>query len=171
MRRTVLIMLAGLALPIAALAADKPSTSKLMDELGACRAITGATERLACFDAASDRLITARKKGDLLVLDRGVVVERKKARFGLAMTDGAVFGGGIEDQATEVKEVETTVSQVVEATASRYHIAMANGMVWETTEPLRYSPKIGAKAVLSAGLLGAFKLKTDGLIVKVKRVR
>lgn len=172
MRRTVLITLAAIVLPAGlAVAADKPSTSKLMDELASCRAIAGATERLACFDAASDKVITARKKGDLLVLDRGVVVERKKARFGLALTDGAVFGGGVEDQATEVKEVETTVKEVGEASYGRYHIAMANGMVWETTEPVRYTPKIGAKAVLSTGLLGAFKLKTDGLIVKVKRVR
>lgn len=172
MRRPVLFAFAAMLFPAGtAFAADRPSTSKLMDDLAACRGIAGAAERLACFDGAADKVVAARGKGELLVLDRGVVVERKKARFGLSLTDGNVFGGGAEDKATEVKEVETTVKDVADASYGRYNIAMANGMVWQTTEPVSFPPKIGAPIKLSAGLLGAFKATIRGSNVKVKRIR
>lgn len=171
MRRFMLIALAG-AMPLAPALAQKGPTSRIVDELAACRAITGDVERLACFDKASETLVAARKKGDLLVLDREVVVQRKKARFGLALTDGNVFGGGVEDQATEVKEVESTIREVGDASYGRYNIGLANGMVWQTTEPVPVPPKAGAPIKLEKALLGAFKATINKRhAVKVKRLK
>ena len=171
-RNTVFIAIAAL-LPLSSVAAqDKSQTSKVMDDLTACRAVTGDAERLACFDRTAETLVAARTKGDLLVLDRDRVVERKRARFGLALTDGAVFGGGIEDKATEVKEVNTTIREVADGPYGRYNIGLANGMVWQTTEPMRMPPKVGADVQLTEGLLGAFKMKVANReTVKVKRTR
>lgn len=155
-----------------ACAEDKVSPSRTMDELAACRAIGDATARLACFDRAAERVVAARTKGDLLVIDRARVVERKRARFGLAMTDGAVFGGGPEDDATEVKELDSTIREVRPASYGLWTMALANGSVWQTTESLMYAPKANEKIKLKTALLGAFKASIDGgRAVKVKRIR
>ena len=117
-------------------------------------------------------MIAARKKGDLLVLDRGMVVERKKARFGLALTDGNVFGGGAEDQATEVKEVETTIKEVADASYGRYNIGFANGMVWQTTEPISMARQDRRADQAERSLARSFQVVgTGGESVKVKRIR
>jgi hypothetical protein len=173
MRHTAVLVAMAALLPAGlAGAADKPApTSRIFDDLAACRAITVDAERLACFDRTAGNAVAARSKGDLLVLDREKVVERKRARFGLALSDGAVFGGGIEDKATEVTEVNSTIREVGDGPYSRYNVGLANGMVWQTTEPMRGVPKVGADVNLTNGLLGAFKMRTGGQMVKVKRLR
>lgn len=172
MRRTAVFFAIATLSASPAAAQNKAQTSKVMDDLAACRAVAADAERLACFDRTAATLVAARTMGDLLVLDRERVVERKRARFGLALTDGAVFGGGIEDKATEVTEVNSTIREVADGPYSRYNIALANNMVWQTTEPMRMAPKVGAEVKLTEGLLGAFKMKVAGReTVKVKRTR
>ena len=153
-------------------AQDNAGSTRLVDALAQCRSITGDTDRLACFDRSAAAVVAARQSGDLLVMDRTRVVERKRAGFGLAMDDTAMFGGGPEDKATEVREVDSTIQSVASGGYARFDMALANGSVWQTVEPVRFPPRAGQSINLTAGLLGSFKAKiNDGAVVKVKRLR
>lgn len=163
-----------LALVVAhAAAAAQTDTTRTVDQLAECRAVTGDAERLACFDRLAERILAARKSGDLLVLDRKQVVERKRRTFGLTNPSGDVFGGGAEDKATEVSELETTV-QSVAATAGvgRWNIQLANGMVWQSVDSLPVPPRAGTPIKLKTAILGGFRASLNGgRSFLVKRLR
>lgn len=147
--------------------------SRTVDQLAECRAIAANTERLACFDRLAERIALARKSGELLVLDRTQVVERKRRAFGLANPSGNVFGGGAEDKATEVTEVETTI-QAASKTANpgRWNLQLANGMVWQSVDSLPFPPQVGASIRLKAALLGGYRASLNGgRTFLVKRLR
>lgn len=165
--------LAALALLAAPAAAQSGDASRTVDQLAECRAVSADVERLACFDRLAERIATARRSGDLLVLDRKQVVERKRRAFGLANPTGDVFGGGAEDKATQVTEVDTTV-QVVRATANpgRWNMQLANGTVWQTVDSLPAAPRIGGPVKLKQALLGGYRASFGGTrSFLVKRLR
>lgn len=163
-----------LALPAAAAEAQSdPDVSRTIDRLAECRAIAGSEERLACFDRLAERIAAARKSGDLLVLDRRVVVERKRRGFGLANPTGDVFGGGEADRATEVRELDTTVRVAAPASAyGRWNMELANGSVWQSIDTVPVPPRAGAPIKLRTASLGGYRASINGgRSFLVKRVR
>lgn len=173
--RHFLLALLPLAAVIAApaLAQDVPGSTRSVDELASCRAVTPGADRLACFDRATDRILAARRSGELLVLDRKQVTERKRRAFGLANPRAEVFGGGREDELTEVKEVETTIAIAAPAAAyGRWNLQLANGMVWQSIDTLSFPPKVGAPIKLKNASLGGFRASINGgRSFLVKRMR
>ena len=168
--RRLLALAALLATPAAAQSGDATRT---VDQLAECRAIAADAERLGCFDRLAERIVAARRSGDLLVLDKRQVVERKRRAFGLANPAGNVFGGGAEDKATEVTELETTV-QAVSTTANpgRWNMQLANGMVWQSVDSLPSAPRSGAPIKLKQALLGGYRASLNGgRSFLVKRLR
>jgi hypothetical protein len=159
--------------PVLAIAQDRPDISRTVDQLAECRAIGGADARLACFDRLAERIAVARKSGDLLVLDRRQVVERKRARFGLANPTGDVFGGGEADRVTEVKELDTTIRVAKAANAyGRWNLELANNTVWQSIDTLSYPPSAGKPIKLKTASLGGFRASIDGgRSFLVKRLR
>ncbi|HEX8486460.1 hypothetical protein [Sphingomonas sp.] len=167
----VLIAIAGFAAAVPAAVADSDS-SKAFDVVTACRAITEPSERLACFDRTIAAFADARSKGDVVVVDRARVVERKRARFGLAMETDDLFGGGAEDRATAVRQLDTTIRSVSPGRGDLWTMELANGSVWRAVEALRFPPKPGQTIRLVTAPLGGFRASVGGRSsVLVKRVR
>lgn len=162
-----------LAFPAALHAQADPDISRTVDRLIECRAITGSEDRLSCFDRLAERIAAARKSGDLLVLDRRVVVERKRRGFGLANPTGQVFGGGEADRATEVRELDTTIRAAVAAAAyGRWNMELANGSVWQSIDTVPVPPRAGVPIKLRTASLGGYRASINGgRSFLVKRVR
>lgn len=165
---------------VALLAASSPAVaqgpadpSRAVDQLAECRTLPADADRLACYDRLAERIASARKAGDLLVLDRKQVVEGKRRAFGLATPAGDVFGGGEADRATEVKELDTTVRAAKPASAhGRWNIELANGMVWQSVDTLTFGPRAGAPIKLRTASLGGFRASINGgRSFLVKRLR
>lgn len=152
---------------------DASDATRTVDQLAECRTIAADGERLACFDRLTARILAARKSGELLVLDRKRVVERKRASFGLANPRGDVFGGGAEDEATAVRELDTTVRNVgPTANPGRWNIELANGMVWQSVDSVPVPPRAGAPIKLKTALLGGYRASVNGgRSFLVKRLR
>jgi len=168
----LLVLLAGLGLAGPASAQDADRSSKAFDAVAACRKIADIVERLACFDRSVDAFAAARSRGDVVVVDRTRVVERKRASFGLATVGNDVFGGGPEDRATEVREVETTIRAVTAGRGDLWTLELANGQVWRAVEALRFPPKPGQPVKLKTASLGGFRASVAGRSsVLVKRLR
>ena len=168
----LLVVLAGLGLAGPALAQDGDRSSKAFDAVAACRSITDSVARLACFDRNVEAFATARSRGDVMVVDRTRVVERKRASFGLATVGNDVFGGGPEDRSTEVREVETTIRAVAAGRGDLWTLELANGQVWKAIETLRFPPRPGQPIKLTTAPLGGFRASVAGRTsILVKRVR
>ena len=167
MPATLLVLLPLLAVQAA------PDASRTVDELARCRTVATDAERLACFDRLAERIAAARSSGELLVLDRSRVVERKRARFGLANPEGDVFGGGEADRATRVTELDTSIAVAKPAAAfGRWNLQLANGSVWQSVDTLASPPKAGATIKLKTATLGGYRASINGgRSFLVKRVR
>jgi hypothetical protein len=162
---------AGVALgaPAGAQGGSAPAT---LDALAGCRKILADAARLACFDVAAARIDSARSAGDLLALDREEVIARKRRQFGLADAARQPLGGGEADRLTEVREVHTTITAVRPTSYARFAVQLANGMVWETIEPLSFAPAVGTAITIRQSGLGGFKASIAGeRPVLVKRQR
>jgi len=170
---TLSALLVG-ALPIVPVVAAqaREDSSKTLDALAACRDITADTARLACFDTTAEKIARARQAGDLLALDRGKVIERKRQQFGLADAGQSPLGGGEADRVTRVTEVQTTITTAKPASYARFALQLANGMVWETIEPLSLQPRPGTAITIRQAGFGGFKASITGeraILVKRRR--
>lgn len=145
---------------------DKTAVTRTVDAIDECRRISTDSERLACFDRAAAALVAARGKGELIVLDREKVVERRRQRFGLAMDSDP----GIN--AAEVTELTLSVRTARPAKSpGRWDLELANGSVWQTIDPVRFAPKVGDEITLKIATMGGFRARIDGRSVLIKRVR
>jgi hypothetical protein len=152
---------------------DAADVSRTVDRLTECRAIAADADRLACFDRLAGRIAAARTSGDLLVLDRRQVVERKRRSFGLANPTSEMFGGGEADRATEVTQLDTTIRTAKPAAAyGRWNLELANGSVWQTVDTLSFPPKASAPITLKTATLGGYRASINkGRTFLVKRLR
>lgn len=154
-------------LPTGASADDKTVVTRTLDSLAECRKIESDTPRLACFDKAVANVESARAKGDLIVLDREKVVERRRAQFGLGTGGGDAGIGG-----EQVNAIETTITDFAQAPQyGRWHLQLANGQVWETIDPLRFAPKKGETLSIRSAAFGAFRAEFSRQNSQVKRLR
>ena len=155
-----------------AITQDADGSAGTVDQLVTCRSLKVATERLTCFDRVADRITAARRSGEMIVLDRTRVVERKRSRFGLATGPSEMFGGGKDDTATEVRELTAALAVVQPAAYGRYNLQLTNGMVWQTVDTLEYAPRVGAAITLKATPFGGYRAHIAGeKPVLAKRLR
>ena len=163
----------ALLLMTAAVPQDAGGSAESVDQLVACRSNDKPAERLACFDRVADRIKAARRSGEMIVLDRAKVIERKRSRFGLVTGPSEMFGGGSADTTTEVRELNATVAAVKPAAAyGRYDLQLTNGMIWQTVDTLEYAPRVGAAVTVKKTAFGGYRLQTAGdKSVLAKRLR
>lgn len=170
--RGLVLLYIGLASSVPVAAQADPDASKTLDALARCQEIPTNAARLTCFESSAREIAAARKSGKLLVLDRDIVVERKRQRFGLADARQIPLGGGKADRDTVVTEVRTTITAAKPAGYARFTLQMANNTVWETIEPLKLEPRPGTAIVIKQSGFGGLKATIAGeRPVLIKRQR
>jgi hypothetical protein len=138
---------------------------RLMD----CRALSEASQRLACFDRESASMATAIQTKNLVFVDREKARAAKRSLFGFSIPDfGGLFGGGDD----EVKQIDSTIRSAGHNAEGGLLITLADGSVWSQTDDYQgLDPRPGEKVTVKRGTLGSFWLSIPGQSgIKVKRV-
>ncbi|WP_322964643.1 hypothetical protein [Sphingomonas fuzhouensis] len=153
--------------------AQDETAVRQFDELQRCKTTPDDHARLACYDRAATTILASRAAGDLMVLDRKTVIARKQSRFGLAVPTGEMFGGGKADDATAVRQLDSSIRAVKAANAQgRWNMELANGSVWQTIDTLGFPPDAGDRIVLKEAPLGGYRASVaGGRSILVKRIR
>lgn len=175
MMRNGLMALVGTVSILAAIpaGAQDGAAVRQVDELSRCKAIAQDSARLACYDRATATILASRASGELMVMDRKTVIARKQSRFGLATPTSDMFGGGKDDDNTEVRQIDTKIASVKAANSyGRWNLELANGSVWQTIDALTFPPDPGDKIVLKEAPLSGYRASiAGGRSVLVKRIR
>lgn len=166
--RRLLTPIALLAAPVAAQTAD---TTRTVDQLAECRAVPADADRLRCFDRLAERITAARSSGDLLVLDRRQVVERKRRAFGL--TGPARDAFTTTGEVAAVTELNTSIQAIGPTpTPGRWNLQLADGTVWQSVDTLPFPPRKGSAVKVRTASLGGFRASIEGgRSFLVKRLR
>lgn len=163
------------ATPVSAQAGG--GAQRVLGGFAACRAITDAGERLACYDKASAALEEAVKQNDVRIVDRADVRRARRSVFGLNLPDLGLLGGGADrgetDQRETFSEINTTVRSARPGANGRGEITLADEgyPVWQTTDAMPFPPRAGAKVRIRKGTMGAFFLNVDGRSYRALRLR
>ena len=157
-------------------AQEKPDESTYVASLKECQAIADDAQRLACFDAASSRIVNATEAGELRLVDREAVKETRRKLFGFSLPDLGIFGRDDDGAPKEEKidEIATTIAAVRGSYQNGYAIETAEGAVWRIDDVPRrlLAPKVGDPLVIKSGALSSYYIrigKQGG--VKAVRVR
>lgn len=124
---------------IAALASSATNSSQEtpLSELQRCARIADGTARLACYDHAAPILIAASDKKQVVVMSREDIKRTRRTLFGLPLPDLGIFGGSGDSGSPDDRlvEINTTVATAREVAYGRWAFTVAEGDVWETTDP------------------------------------
>ena len=139
-------------------------------DLLACRAITEADARLACFDKAAASMGDAVAKRDLVVFDREGVRKTKRGLFGFGIPNLGIFGD--DDDSVEIKQIDGEIVSTAFNADGGYIFRLADGSRWTQMDgkPFAIPPETGDKVVVKRGALGSYIMsvaKQPG--VKVRR--
>ncbi len=167
-----MVILPFATLPSAASAAPAPPPSAaavkaVMD----CRALTEATQRLACFDKSVAAMAQAEASGDLMTIDREQRRAVRKQAFGLVLPTLEIFNRG--EKPEEANRLTAKVARARQDANGKWLITLDDGAVWLQTDdyPLNRDPKAGSTVVIMKGVMGSFFMKVDGQeAIKARRV-
>lgn len=169
------------AVTIALIVASGPATAqstttadRLLRTFDDCRAMAAPADRLACFDRAATALSTSVKAKEVQIVDKADVRKARRSLFGFTLPRINLFGSGeAESGAEEFTEITTTVQSARAVANNRVEIRLADGndAVWQTTDPMNFPPKTGAKIRIRKGALGNYFLSVDGRSYRGMRTR
>jgi hypothetical protein len=147
----------------------------VMIKLLECKSLTDPAARLACYDQQVSALDTARQNGDIVIADKEQVRKARRGLFGFAAPLGKIFGmgGNNADKADDDNRLETTVAAVRRSRDGTLKLEFAEGGTWEQTDRSGFplTPRVGNKAVITRGALGAYFISVDGMAgIKFRRV-
>lgn len=169
------IMAATTMVTIAPVAAQQGSgTQRVLDSLAACRTITTPDARLACYDKAGAALERDLKSRELRIVDRTELQRTRRSLFGLNLPASGLLGASDDsDQREAFTEINTTVRSARPAANGRGEVTLADdgAAVWQTTDPMNFPPKAGARIRIRKGAMGAFFLHVDGRSYRAIRLR
>lgn len=169
------LVCAPLAISGPAIAAEKDEAlaalPAIYTELVACKNISDAQQRLACFDTKVTALETAQASNQLVIADREQVREARRGLFGLSLPRIKLFDGK-EEKGDNVDQIEATIASVRQLRSGKMLIELDDGALWQQTEIKNMrTPKSGDTIIVKRGSLGSFVAKVnDGRAFKVKRI-
>jgi len=164
---------AFMALPGAASAKDKNATNaspQIFRALVDCKRLTDPGARLACYDKGVSALEQAALKHDVVIADREMIREARRAQFGYTLPSLRIFGGGEEDAVTNV---QSKVKSARDLGMGLVRFTIEEGSVWEQTESktLGMDPKPGTKVVIKAHAFGRYTATFEGqAAINVRRI-
>lgn len=162
--------LAAMVTATAAGAKPAPNTGMpaSVQQLLACRAMTDAAQRLACYDRQTAVINQALTTRELVVIDKVRATAAKRSLFGFSIPNfGGLFGND------DMKQIEGTIAGVSQNADGGWIVRLADGSVWTQVDDaqLGLPPTRGDKVIIKRGSLGSFWLdflKRPGF--KVKRI-
>lgn len=172
MRNFVLVSAILVAAPIMA-DDQQDAPPKVYADLAACRALTEAEKRLACFDATAAAMEQARQDRELVMLDRVAVKKAKKSLFGFPIPDIPLLeGGDDEDEEEEITEITSTLASVRELGYGKWQFTIPDGGTWQTTESSQSILREGQTVTIKRSLVGGYMMKVGkGALRPVKRLK
>ena len=149
-----------------------------LSKVYACAGITGAQERLACFDAAVAGLKTAEASGGVAVISPEKQAAIAKQTFGFSEGGAAsqkaqAAAVGIAPPPAEPDVVSVSIVKAVKARDGRHRFTLANGQVWEQVETDKVMGLSGfpLPGEIRKAALGSFMMKVkDGRGFRVRRI-
>lgn len=153
-----------------ALAQSRDDASRLVDDLGACRAIASENDRLECYDRTAAEIAAARERKELLVVDREEARETRRGLFGFALPRIRLFGDA--DDTAEISEITGTVKSVSATGFQNLLVVLENGSQWQTTDASRRKPHVGQEIRVKRGMMGSYFLDMPGgVLIRARRVQ
>jgi len=163
-------MLAGAAASAMALAsaacaapAPAPVRAAAVQAVVDCRKIADGAARLACYDAALDKLTEAERTGDLLTIDHQQRRTMRKQAFGLSLPSFSLFDRG--EKPEEVNRITDRIASVGRTAEGKWVIRLESGAIWRAIENTDFyrDPKPGDPVVIRRASLGSFIMDIDRL--------
>lgn len=144
----------------------------LVDKVAACRAIQEPQARLACFDSTTRALDDARRGGELVVLDREEVRERRRSLFGFQLPRVNLFGRRDDAPEEEIEEIDSVVQTLSPSGRGRWVFGLQDGSKWTTLAPSKFDPAIGERMRIKRAALGSYLGSFGGrTAVRVQRLQ
>lgn len=157
-----------LATSVGARTAPNTGTPASIQQLLACRSITDAMQRLACYDRQTGVINQAIASRDLVVIDKARATAAKRSLFGFSIPNfGGLFGSG-----GELSQIDGTIKTAAHNPYGGWLITLDDGSVWSQTDDWPgLDARAGKKVVVKRGSLGSFWLSIPGENgIKVRRV-
>ena len=146
------------------------SADGAFDQLTACRRIAADGERLACFDRAAASLDDARRRKDVVVLNRAEVRQAKRSLFGFSLPSIRLFGQGEDDE--PLRQLVGRVEDVSSLPGGLFRFRVEGGGSWDSTEAVMVPLRKGDEVTIKAGTLGSYVANAPGRrAVRVRRLR
>ncbi|WP_294394290.1 hypothetical protein [uncultured Sphingomonas sp.] len=166
-----------------AMAAEKDGATRVLAPLVACRPISDASARAACYDRALDGLRGAVSAKQVTILDREQVQVNRKAMFGYSGQEppapkasrkapAQVTAKGPTPAPEPVNEISSTIVSATPYAVDRWTIRIAGGAVWRTTEAgMAVAPRAGTPVHIKRALMGSYMLRIgDARALRAMRV-
>lgn len=149
---------------------------QVIEGLYACQSLADAAARLACFDAAVERIKAEEAQRTVIFADREQLREAKRGLFGLGNIRLGIFGGGDDDPDEErIEEIEANVRSVTQlGRTGKLMIVLEDGARWQQTDttPYRMRDFEAKKIKIKSASMGSFIAQLDGgRFFKIKRVQ
>jgi len=139
-----------------------PARPAVLESLLACRAITAAEDRLACFDRASEAFDTAERQGELAVVDQAQARETRTRLFGLNLEGANLWGRLRQDE--RIDAIETTLTSAGRDANGKAVLVLADGSTWRQVDSERINARLapGASVRIRQAAVGSYLLSVDG---------
>ena len=171
MREPTLVLTAFALLVSPSAASSRPvqaGTPAQVERLMACRSITAADQRLACYDREAAAVNTAIANRDLVMVDKEKARAAGRSLFGFTVPNfGGLFGNN-----DELSQIEGTIKSMGHNADGGWVITLEDGSVWSQTDDWPgLEPRPGKKVIVKRGILGSYSLLIPGQNgIKVKRI-
>jgi hypothetical protein len=146
---------------------------EVFDRLLACRSVSDASARLACYDEKVAAIDAAAGKDELVVVDRTQIRKARRSLFGLTLPNLGIFGDGGQDkrEGEGFTEIESTISRAYYRDY-RWNVILDDGARWVQIDgkTLVRDPKAGQKIRIRKAALSSFLANIDGqTAIKMRR--
>lgn len=154
---------------------DDPADHAYLESLRKCRDLTDPTARLACYDAAANRILTASEKGLVRVVEREEFEQTRRRLFGFSLPGLGIFGGDRDaGEDEQLDMLESTVTSARRVGDDWVFTIAEGGAAWRISNPpMRLDGlKAGDKVVFKKAALGSYFVRINGQTgVKGMRIR
>lgn len=154
-------------------AQDAAKPPEYLDDLKQCQSIAEDIARLACYDSAVGRVVTATEEGKVRLIDKEDVEETRRGLFGFSLPKLKLFGD--EEEGAELDILQTIVTKVnFEGRNTVLLTVEEGGAVWRIpgADYRTLQTKPGDAVEFKKASLGSYFIRINGRMgIKGRRVQ